>query len=67
MCTEDYMSRVMLLNTLLKNMDALNHTLEHQVDDLSSKLSETSKLLEESRTEGEATYQNLKETIAKKI
>jgi hypothetical protein len=67
MCKENYMSCVMLLNIMLKNMDDLNHTLEHQLDDLSSKLSETSKLLDKSKTKGKVTYLYLKKTIAKKF
>lgn len=48
-------------------MDATIHQLEHKVADLTTKLADTTNLLEESRSQGESTYKTLKETMAKKV
>ena len=67
MCTEDYLSRIMLMQQIQANMDATIHQLEHKVADLTTKLADTTNLLEESRSQGESTYKTLKETMAKKV
>ena len=67
MCTEDYLSRIMLMQQIEANMDATIHQLEHKVADLTTKLADTTNLLEESRSQGESTYKTLKETMAKKV
>jgi len=38
MCTEDYLSRIMLMEQIQAKMDATIHGLEAQVEDLSTKL-----------------------------
>ena len=66
MCTEDYLSRIMLMQQIQANMDATIHQLEEKVEELTENLADVTKLLEESRSQGESTYKTLKETMAKK-
>ena len=47
-------------------MEVVIASLEGQVEDLTTRLEETTKQLEESRVEGENTYKTLKETVTKK-